>query len=647
MLRCLGTADKRLYMAPEILRFEKYDATADLWSVGAVLFEMAAGRPPFRASNHVELLRRIDKADDNIKFPDEASKAEWDPPPIPVPDDIKALIRGLLKRHAKQRMSFEDFFNSTVWDGYLAQSRTTEDGTLSVDVSTDSSSGGLGSSGLEEDQLRHLVERNAKTQADKAVPARAPQPLSTDPALNPEPARAPAQDQTRTPTPQRPPLPQNASHPPSQPIRRTQPKYYVQSDAPPAAAPPVSSPTAPAPSAEAAQTGPRPIRPSNTRRVTGGESPSLDEPPLVTPTSTHAPPVLRVRNPNGGSPLAATPPITMGATGKDSSALEAEDSITAKDYVVVEKRTVEINALADGALLMNRAGHWTNHADKAEVDQASRRPSSVLRRHSTRPSVVTRPVPSFQPSSYTVSPQPGNVTSASPGRHAIVPASYSPPLGMSSTPPFALAPVSRQVQPTAPVQLSRPPSIQQGLNVFPPPQLYDAPPRLSSSPSSLQTSALARALTNTALRLIGHSANVATNAFAKATAGSQRRPSIMRTGEMDPDEEKLLTKVEDLARKGFVLFELADSKLVLWHQLASSSAAAASNPSAHRRKSSSSSISSEILILRQQERIAGEAVVLFCKALAFIVQGTNAIQRYWESKATMVYETSAELNERE
>ena len=48
-----------LYMAPEILRYEKYDAKADLWSVGAVLYEMCVGRPPFRASNHVELLRRI------------------------------------------------------------------------------------------------------------------------------------------------------------------------------------------------------------------------------------------------------------------------------------------------------------------------------------------------------------------------------------------------------------------------------------------------------------------------------------------------------------------------------------------------------------------------------------------------------------
>jgi serine/threonine-protein kinase ULK/ATG1 len=34
-----------LYMAPEILRYEKYDAKADLWSVGALLFEMAVCKP--------------------------------------------------------------------------------------------------------------------------------------------------------------------------------------------------------------------------------------------------------------------------------------------------------------------------------------------------------------------------------------------------------------------------------------------------------------------------------------------------------------------------------------------------------------------------------------------------------------------------
>src|SRR5690606_19873117 len=62
-----------LYMAPEILRFEKYDAKVDLWSVGAVSYEMLVGKPPFRAQNHVDLLRVIDQNNDKITFPDRKS----------------------------------------------------------------------------------------------------------------------------------------------------------------------------------------------------------------------------------------------------------------------------------------------------------------------------------------------------------------------------------------------------------------------------------------------------------------------------------------------------------------------------------------------------------------------------------------------
>jgi serine/threonine-protein kinase ULK/ATG1 len=93
-----------LYMAPEILRYEKYDAKADLWSVGTVLYEMVVGRPPFRATNHVELLRKIEKGEDRIRFPEEN----------PASDDIKKLIRGLLKRNPVERLNFPDFFNNNV-----------------------------------------------------------------------------------------------------------------------------------------------------------------------------------------------------------------------------------------------------------------------------------------------------------------------------------------------------------------------------------------------------------------------------------------------------------------------------------------------------------------------------------------------------
>jgi serine/threonine-protein kinase ULK/ATG1 len=93
-------------MGPEILSYKKYDAKADLWSVGAVLYEMVAGRPPFRAQNHLELLKKIQENNDVIRFPDEK---------LPdarslVGDDLKDLIRKLLKKDPIERISFEEFF---------------------------------------------------------------------------------------------------------------------------------------------------------------------------------------------------------------------------------------------------------------------------------------------------------------------------------------------------------------------------------------------------------------------------------------------------------------------------------------------------------------------------------------------------------
>ncbi|RDX52555.1 kinase-like protein [Lentinus brumalis] len=106
-----------LYMAPEILSYQKYDSKADLWSVGAVLYEMAVGKPPFRAQNHIELLKKIDNSK-GIKFPDEdpqmlaRAQAKGDEIKT-VPSDIKMLIRSLLKRVPAERSSFDEFFTST------------------------------------------------------------------------------------------------------------------------------------------------------------------------------------------------------------------------------------------------------------------------------------------------------------------------------------------------------------------------------------------------------------------------------------------------------------------------------------------------------------------------------------------------------
>ncbi|KAI0048705.1 Pkinase-domain-containing protein [Auriscalpium vulgare] len=98
-----------LYMAPEVMN-SKHDAKADLWSVGAVLYEMSVGRPPFRAANHIDLFKKIGRSK-GIKFPDEDSAAS--PDAVSVPADVKELIRMLLRRNPVERASYEDFFKST------------------------------------------------------------------------------------------------------------------------------------------------------------------------------------------------------------------------------------------------------------------------------------------------------------------------------------------------------------------------------------------------------------------------------------------------------------------------------------------------------------------------------------------------------
>lgn len=92
-----------LYMAPEILNYERYNAKADLWSVGAVTYEMVTGKPPFPAANHLELIKKIDEGKDVISFPNDDAA------------DLQKLIRSLLKRSPEARLNFEEFFELTAW----------------------------------------------------------------------------------------------------------------------------------------------------------------------------------------------------------------------------------------------------------------------------------------------------------------------------------------------------------------------------------------------------------------------------------------------------------------------------------------------------------------------------------------------------
>ncbi|XP_030473993.1 serine/threonine-protein kinase ATG1c [Syzygium oleosum] len=90
-----------LYMAPEIMQLQKYDAKADLWSVGAILFQLVTGKTPFTGSNQIQLLQNIIKSTE-LHFPPESKD---------LSSDCKDLCQKLLRRNPVERLTFEEFFN--------------------------------------------------------------------------------------------------------------------------------------------------------------------------------------------------------------------------------------------------------------------------------------------------------------------------------------------------------------------------------------------------------------------------------------------------------------------------------------------------------------------------------------------------------
>ncbi|KAM9732904.1 serine/threonine-protein kinase ULK2 isoform 2-T2 [Menidia menidia] len=89
-----------MYMAPEVIMSQNYDAKADLWSIGTVIYQCLVGRPPFQANSPQEL-RMFYEKNKNLQpiIPRETSS------------QLGNLLLGLLQRNQKDRMDFDMFFS--------------------------------------------------------------------------------------------------------------------------------------------------------------------------------------------------------------------------------------------------------------------------------------------------------------------------------------------------------------------------------------------------------------------------------------------------------------------------------------------------------------------------------------------------------
>ncbi|RID62619.1 hypothetical protein BRARA_E01681 [Brassica rapa] len=81
-----------LYMAPELVREQPYNHTADLWSLGVILYELYVGQPPFYTNSVYALIRHIVKV--YKSFPDEMSPY------------FKSFLKGLLNKVPQSQLTW-------------------------------------------------------------------------------------------------------------------------------------------------------------------------------------------------------------------------------------------------------------------------------------------------------------------------------------------------------------------------------------------------------------------------------------------------------------------------------------------------------------------------------------------------------------
>ncbi|KAJ5073333.1 serine/threonine-protein kinase unc-51-related [Anaeramoeba ignava] len=92
-----------LYMAPEVLREDSYNYKADLWSLGAILYEMITGYAAFNEAPSSKAIRKMHEKNTVKELP---QKLKMD-----VPQECKELVKSLLTVDPNKRITRQEVKN--------------------------------------------------------------------------------------------------------------------------------------------------------------------------------------------------------------------------------------------------------------------------------------------------------------------------------------------------------------------------------------------------------------------------------------------------------------------------------------------------------------------------------------------------------
>lgn len=650
-----------LYMAPEILRYEKYDAKADLWSVGAVLFEMCVGKPPFRAANHVELLRRIERGEDKIKFPDERSdeslkrdfqKKSQDPNgaanfirPHVVADDFKSLIRSLLKRRPIERMSFDEFFHCQVLTEYN----------------------------------QALKARTVKPTAPPSSPRVAVRPA---PGLPNEGTTSRSGPEVRST--------QNASEQEESESRKKQGSSIRIPDAASFQPRYVVGAKGCAPQRLLRDATQVSVRGAKEQPDADGEASSLEDNVLETPGSS-------VTHLSGPKSLQPTSDHLVSPSGNKTNTVGYDEE---KGYVIVEKKNIDVGTAEETRVSKEYRPAWN--------------PLGVVR----RPSQLGRLASLTAFSSASPSPA-GDASPSHTGSRAVVVQSNnsphspspSPPANHASTARFGTTPPSapfaiplevrrpsfhrRQSQASETLRTASPLNRQQlvaanpasapSAGVAPGTPFGYANPALGGGSASPvpSTSALTRAISMASIRLFGVPASMSMRGASArrslrlgllSSSPTQATADIFSaansSGLGSVAEQNLLTVLHDYGQKSFVLSEFADAKLAVYfhegpHQsnyidrrrASTGSATSALGSSQGRAQfapvtSTQSPADTEGDVQQGAAEVAAcEALILYIKSLSFLQRAIDAVKDYIDAhsgssgRSSTPFQSAAEIHD--